>query len=123
MAAWSRADFDAWIDTFDEDAEWIPYITAIETGTYRGHAGLARMWEAIYEEFESFEVRPEKPIDLGDRLLTKMEFVGVGRRSGVETRRMLGQVATFRDEKILRIEMYGDEQAAREAAGLREQGL
>jgi hypothetical protein len=32
----------------------------------------SRMWEAIYEELESFEVRPRKPIALGDRLLTKM---------------------------------------------------
>jgi ketosteroid isomerase-like protein len=120
MAAWNRGDFDAWLQTFHEDAEWIPYITAMETASYRGHPGLTRMWEVIHEEFESMEVRPERPADLGDRLLTKMEFVGVGRRSGLETRRALSQVATFRDGRILRIEMYADAEAAREAAGLRE---
>lgn len=120
MAAWNRGDFDAWIDTFDDEAEWVPYITAMETAAYRGRPGLTRMWEAIHEEFESMEVRPQEPKDLGDRLLTKMEFVGVGRRSGAETRRTLSQISTFRGGKILRIEMFADEAAALEAAGLRE---
>jgi ketosteroid isomerase-like protein len=123
MAAWNRGDFDAWIETFDEEAEWVPYITAMETAAYRGHPGLGRMWEAIHEEFESMEVHPENPMDLGDRLLTKLEFVGVGRRSGVETRQALTQVATFRAGKILRIEMYADEEAARQAAGVSERAL
>jgi ketosteroid isomerase-like protein len=56
MDAFRRGDFDAWVDGFHDDAEFVPRRAPIQ-GTYRGHNGL-REFLADNAETSSCSAQP-----------------------------------------------------------------
>jgi ketosteroid isomerase-like protein len=57
-------------------------------------------------------------IDAGDRVLALTTFHACGRDSGVELQVPEQHVWSFRGDKIVRLEWFHDEAAARRTAGL-----
>ena len=51
--------------------------------SYRGHTGLIEGLEQFSEAFESWEIRPTRALDFGDRVLAIGRFRGRARASGV----------------------------------------
>jgi ketosteroid isomerase-like protein len=116
--AYNRRDFDAAVEAFDPDVEWIlPERQSSDSG--RGPAAVIRFWEEIDENFQDLQLRPQEHVDAGDRVATRLRHYGLA-KSGVEIdTELYHQVVTFRDAKMVRIEYLASWPEALEAAGIR----
>jgi ketosteroid isomerase-like protein len=117
----NRRELATAVEAFDADAEWIPYLAALEEHTYRGRERIEAMWREVLGDFPDFRIElMEVVTDRGDIIVFKVEFQGMGRASGADTRAAVFQVVSFRDEKVARVQGFRDRAEALEAAGLRE---
>jgi ketosteroid isomerase-like protein len=112
-----RGDFDAWVDEFHYDAEFIPLRAPIQ-GAYRGHDGVREFLADNAENFDLFYPAFESARDFGDRVLAIGTIRVRGKGSGAEVEQPMTVVVTYRDGKIARFEAFGDNQEALEATGL-----
>jgi ketosteroid isomerase-like protein len=117
----NRRELTTAVEAFDPDAEWIPYLAALEEHTYRGRERIEAMWREVLGDFPDFRIElMEVVTDRGDIIVFKVEFQGMGRASGADTRAAVFQVVSFRDEKVARVEGFRDRAEALEAARLRQ---
>lgn len=70
-------------------------------------------------EWEGFRFAPEEVVDLGERAFMRVRLSGRGKASGVELEQTVFHFWTFRDGMPWRCEVFVDENAAQQAAGLR----
>jgi ketosteroid isomerase-like protein len=118
--SFNRRELASAVEAFDPDAEWIPYLTALEEDTYRGRDQIAAMWRDVLRNFPDFRIElMEVVTGRGDTLVLEVEFQGVGRASGADTRTTVFQVVSFRDGRVARVEGFRDRRRALEAMGLR----
>jgi ketosteroid isomerase-like protein len=116
--AFGRRDLDAFLALMDDDVEAVPILVAIEGG-YRGHAGIRRWWENLLDVFPDYTVEIVEVRDLGEFTLGVLRVRAHGRDSDTpfeDTIRVLGE---WRDEKVVRWEVFRSEAEALEAGGLR----
>lgn len=110
--------YDAWIDTFTEDAE-IPALALVGSEpVYRGGDGLRR-WLAELEAGGTL-VRPfdDAYVDVGDGRVAvrgRMVVEQAGQRGFGS---VVGWVYALRGEKVCRIDLYAHPNLALEAVGL-----
>jgi ketosteroid isomerase-like protein len=117
----NRRELTTAVEAFDPDADWIPYLAALEEHTYRGRERIEAMWREVLGDFPDFRIElMEVVTDRGDIIVFKVEFQGMGRASGADTRAAVFQVVSFRDEKVARVEGFRDRAEALEAARLRQ---
>jgi ketosteroid isomerase-like protein len=112
---------DYW-ELLDPEVEWIPMSALLEGTRYHGHDGVREWMEVMKRDWTSYEVRPERHVDLGDdRVLTMGTWRARGRGGGVL---LEFQHATWLQElrkgKVVRLQTFTDRKKALEAAGLRE---
>ena len=121
IAAYNRRDFDAAVESFDPEVEWVlPARQGFDS--CRGPEKVKRFWRGLDETFEELRLIPQEFLDAGDRVATRLRHYGRGMESGIEIEEELfHQVATFRDGKMVRIEYFAAWSEALEAAGLSEQ--
>ena len=86
---------------------------------YRGHKGALRWVEQTREPWEQLAVEPDRVIDLGARVLVLGHFRARG-RNGIEVERPFANLWTLRNELVVRMDAYSDQQKALEAVGLSE---
>ena len=91
----ARRTFDAFNRTFSEgtpdlyelldaEVEWVPMSALLEGTRYHGHEAVRQWMEDMKRDWETFELRPERYLDLGDgRVLTLGVWRAQGRRGGV----------------------------------------
>jgi ketosteroid isomerase-like protein len=90
-----------------------------ESTVYRGHAGVEQVLEMMRDVFGEFEPRLMEMHEVGGgRVLAKVVVIGQGMASGVEVEATIWQIVHHRDGLIWSVDTYGDEDAARAAAGL-----
>jgi ketosteroid isomerase-like protein len=118
-AAISRGDVDSYLLGIHPEVEFIPRRAAVQ-GTYYGHAGMRKYITENAESFDLFEVGNTEFRDLGDRVLAFGTVRVRGRESGVEVTHPTALLVVFHDGKIIRVEDFGERNAALEAAGLSE---
>jgi len=120
IEAYNGRDFDAAVENFDPEIEWI--LPARQSSdSCRGPDEVKRFWEGIDETFEELRLEPQEWIDAGDRVATRLRHHGQGKGSGIEINTELyHQVATFRDGRMVRIEYFAEWAEALEAAGVRD---
>jgi ketosteroid isomerase-like protein len=126
-AEWVRQAFERWnagdrtppLEGMDPDVEIHTKIAgAFESEPFRGHEG-ARAWlAALDENFETWQLIPEKWHDRGDRLVLLGKIHARGRASGIELDQPIGWVADFRAGKLVRLHTYLDHQEALRAGGI-----
>jgi ketosteroid isomerase-like protein len=120
IAAYNRRDFDAAVEFFDPEIEWV-LPPRQSSDSCRGPDEIKRFWEGLDETMEELRLEPQEFVDAGDHVATRLRHHGRGRLSGAEiNEEMYHQVATFRDGRMVRIEYFGEWSEALEAAGLRE---
>ena len=119
IAAYNRRDFDAAIRDFHPQVEWIlPEQQRSDSAI--GPAGVIRFWEAIDDDMEELQLRPQEYRDAGDRVAVRLRHYGVGKGSGaVIDEELYHQVTTFEDGVMVRIEYFESWDAALDAAGLK----
>jgi ketosteroid isomerase-like protein len=96
----NRRELATAVEAFDPDAEWIPYLAALEEHTYRGRERIEAMWREVLGDFPDFRIElMEVVTDRGDIIVFKVEFQGMGRASGADTprRRLPGGLVLRRE--------------------------
>ena len=115
--AWNRGDTEAWIEAWDEQAEFRPMRALLEGDAYRGHAGLRRFVAEMSEEWEGFRFEVEEIRDAGELLVATGRVKARGRVSGVDLDVPLALVGSARGGKITFARFYSSPGEALKAAG------
>ena len=121
IAAYNRRDFDAAVESFDPQIEWV--LPARQSSdSCQGPDEVKRFWQGLDETMEELTLEPQEYVDAGDRVATRLRHHGRGKLSGAEiNEEMYHQVATFRDGRIVRLEYFGEWSEALEAAEMRQE--
>jgi ketosteroid isomerase-like protein len=115
--AWNRSDLDATIEMMTEDFEFRPALVFFDLDPlYRGHVGWREFWQVWRDAWETVSIRVERVEDQGDRAYAIVAFDGIGRGSGAPVSMSFGQLWSFRDGLVERIEVFEPDQAAEEPA-------
>jgi ketosteroid isomerase-like protein len=118
ITAYNRRDFDAAVESFDPEIEWV-LPPRQRSDSCRGPDEVKRFWQGLDETFDELRLEPQEFVDAGDQVATRLRHYGRGKRSGIEINEELyHQVATFRDGRMVRIEYFGEWSEALKAAGL-----
>jgi ketosteroid isomerase-like protein len=120
IAAYNRRDYDAAVESFDPEIEWVlPARQSFDS--CQGPDEIRRFWKGLDETFEELRLEPQEFVDAGDQVATRLRHHGRGKRSGAEINEALyHQVVTFRAGRMVRIEHFGEWSEALKAAGLSE---
>lgn len=89
-------------------------------GPFHGSEGWARLLAERDEAFAEVEIRPERFIDLGERVLVLGTQTARSRVGDVELETTLSHLWTLRDGKALLCQIYLTREAALAAVGLEE---
>jgi ketosteroid isomerase-like protein len=85
---------------------------------YSGIDGFREMWLDWLEPWDTYHVKVEEMIDLGDRVVVLIRDRGRRHDMDAEVELIAGSVWTFRDGRVARVEFYGNREEVRAAAGL-----
>jgi ketosteroid isomerase-like protein len=118
IEAYNRRDFDAALENFDPDVQWV--LPALQSSdSAQGTDAVRRFWEGLDETMEELRLDPQEFVDAGDRVAVRLRYFGRGKGSGVEIEsEMYHQVATFRGGTIVRMEYVTSWPEALEVAGI-----
>ena len=116
--AFNRRDVESLAGDYDPDVELHEWPTAPGAGSYHGIDGVRSALDNWFEVWEWMHVEMVDLVDAGDRVLVTLDQVAKGRGSEVEVEIRSYNVYTFRDGKVLRMELFTEREPALEAAGL-----
>jgi ketosteroid isomerase-like protein len=120
LAAYNRRDFDAAVEFFDPEIEWV-FPATMRADSCHGPEEVKRFWRGVDEAFEELQVEPRELVDRGDQVAVRLRFHGRGKGSGAQVdEELFHHLITFRDGRIIRIEHLTEWADALEAAGLGE---
>jgi ketosteroid isomerase-like protein len=95
--SFNRRDLAAAVDAFDADAEWVPYLAALEEEIYRGRDEIETMWREVLTDVPDFRIELVDVVaDEGDTVVVEVDFLGMGRASGADIRTTVYQAASLR---------------------------
>jgi ketosteroid isomerase-like protein len=117
---WDRNDLSVFVEVLRPDAEFVNPADAIDRGTRSGYGGFTKAWQAMNEAFgstshEVVELRRADP-----HVIASVIFKAEGTGSGAGVQQPEFHVWTFKDSKVSRFAWFRSNEAALEAAGLRE---
>ena len=84
----------------------------------RGHDEVVAYTQMQLDGFENLSLTPERFIDAGDRVIVPFTLGGRARFSGLQVEFSFVHVGTFRDGKIVRLDIFASLDEALEAAGI-----
>jgi ketosteroid isomerase-like protein len=106
---------------WSEEGEFHSTFAASEGRVFRGRQRFRDYFDAVDEAFDDMRVEVEEITEVGeDRLVVVLRVSGRGKGSGVNVEQHNGQVWTFVDSKIARIDSYMNRTEALAAVGLSE---
>ena len=112
---------NARLDLLDPEVEFREDPNFPDAGVYRGRDEVVRNFRELTASFEYYRFEIEELRDAGgDKATAVLRERARGKASGLEVDRRSGWVATFRDGKVLRFEIFLDPDEALEAVGRRE---
>jgi ketosteroid isomerase-like protein len=115
----NRRELAAAVDAFHPDAEWVPYLAALEEEIYRGRDEIERMWREVLKDVPDFQIELVEVIAEGaDTVVVEVDFLGMGRASGADIRTTVYQAASFRNGKVLNVQGFRTAAEALGAVGL-----
>ena len=114
---WREGRVDEALAGLGDDFEWV-VPRHPEGSVRRGAAGVIEFFHEWIEPWEDFQIDWELEQAVPDRVLATVDMSGRGRVSGVPAEMRFFQVWSYRDGRVVRMEMYYDRPAARQAAGL-----
>jgi ketosteroid isomerase-like protein len=120
-AAAPRKDWELMRARYDPDVVWeipVEFQTLGFAPSYKGHAGMIEGLEQFAEAFESWEIRPGRALDMGDRVLALGSFRGKARASGVEWQQPFSQLVTISRGLVTRDRFFYSWEQGFEAARL-----
>jgi ketosteroid isomerase-like protein len=116
--AFNRRDVESMAGHYEPDVELHEWPTAPGAGVYRGVDGVRSALAGWFEAWEWMRVEIVELVDAGDRVLVTLDQRAKGRGSEIEVEIRSFNVYTFRDGKVLRMQLFTEREPALEAAGL-----
>lgn len=116
--AFNRSDVDSLAGYYDPDVELHEWPTAPGAQAYHGIDGVRQALDTWFEVWEWMRVEIVDLAEAGDRVLVTLDQRAKGRGSEVEVEIRSYNVYTFRDGKVMRMELFTEREPALEAAGL-----
>lgn len=115
--AFRRDDIDRVLGLCDENIvvtqpPELPGVSAQQ----RGHSGVLEAFEIWPEQWDDYRIEILRIADRGDRVLVTTRTGGRGKQSGAEVEMDVSFVFAVRDQKILEMRIFMQEDQAREAA-------
>src|SRR2546428_10960792 len=101
----------------DGEVEFMSILVAVEGG-YRGHTGVRRWWESIFEFVPDYAVEVDGVRDLGAATLATLRPHGHGSTSGAPVEQSLSQVINRHNAKAVPSEPLRSQAGGPEAVGL-----
>jgi ketosteroid isomerase-like protein len=118
LDAWNRRDVDAVLEVLHPEAELHPMRAVLEGNVYRGAEGFKTFAKDMREDWEEFQLEPERFEEMDDsRVLVLGRVHGRGRASGMDIEAAAAWVCELRDGRVTRVQAYANEEAAREDTG------
>jgi ketosteroid isomerase-like protein len=72
----NRRELAAAVDAFDPDAEWVPYLAALEEEIYRGRDEIERMWREVLKDVPDFQIELLEVVAEGaDTVVVEVDFL------------------------------------------------
>ena len=119
--ALNRRDLDAILALIDPNVEFMPRTLEVDGGgSYRGHEGVRRWWENLFDVFPDFRLEHDEVRELGDVTFSRVRMSGQGMESDAPTEQTSWVVIEWRNKKALWWRVFQGEAEALEAAGLSE---
>jgi ketosteroid isomerase-like protein len=119
--ALNRRDLDAFLALLDPDVEFNSRIAELEGGgPFRGHGGVSRWWEDLFDVFPDFSAKVEGVQDLGDVTVTRVRQHSQGVESDAPADQTQWIVTEWRHKKGIWWRIFLNEAEALKAAELRE---
>ena len=117
----SRWDTDGLLELYDTDVHFLPLTgTRVESGGYRGHAGVREYFEEVSEIWERLRPYCDDFRPTGPHVVALGGCAVRGRGSGAESDTPMAWVVTVRGGKITSHRGYRTSREALESVGLRE---
>jgi len=85
-------------------------------GRRTGVEGFFAAYRTYAEMWESYSLKPERFVEVGDKVVVEAKIAGTTRRGGVSLEQAVAAVYTFEGGRIRRIEEFSDVASAHAAA-------
>ena|SRR5215207_1769955 len=118
--AFSRGNWDAFVEFMDPDVEFTSLLLEAEGRIYRGHEGAREYFESLRGVFGNWRSEIVAMRDFGETLVIQSHAVATGEASGVELEQAFWQAVRVSNGKVIWWKFCRTEDEALEAAGLRE---
>ncbi len=118
-AAFNRGDFDAVVENWAEDSEFVAPQDMPEQSSFLGREGYRDFLASMFDVFDEFRSEPKRIVEAahGEYLVFVSErYRRKGDASAVEAQ--LVHLITMRDGRMRRLQVFLDRRDALEAAGL-----
>jgi ketosteroid isomerase-like protein len=119
-SAFNQGDMDRCFACFDPEVEFYDRPGFPGAGVHRGLEVVRRHVEDYREAWVEPRIETEEIRSVGDRIVTRGTYTGVGKSSGARTATPTSGVFDFREGRIVRVRQFFDHADALEAAGLRD---
>src|SRR6266542_5171794 len=116
--AFNKRDVESMADHYDPDVELHEWPTAPGARAYQGVEGVRSALDNWFEVWEWMRVEIVDLLDAGDRVLVTLDQRAKGKGSEAEVEIRSYNVYTFRDGKVIRMELFTEREPALEAVGL-----
>jgi ketosteroid isomerase-like protein len=119
-SAFNQGDMDRYFAFYDPEIEFHDTPGFPGPGVHRGLEAVRRHVEDWLEAWVEPRIETEEIRSVGDRVVTRVTYTGVGKSSGARSATPVSGVFDFREGRILCIRQFFDHAEALEAAGLSE---
>jgi uncharacterized protein len=116
FAAYNRGDFDAMLETYDSEVEFVTLLL----GNHHGKEALRGLYEENRKAVLGYRLDPEELIAANDKVIAVVRMGGAGRVSQIGLGDLLAFLFTIKDGLVVRQETFRNKAEALEAAGLSE---
>ena len=114
--AFQRGDREAIFADVDPEIVTERHPPQPDAGVWHGHDGVLEVFANWTEGFDEFEMTLEEPVSLNDRqVLARSHQIAVGKQSRAPIEGDFWLVYTFRDDTMVRFEIFASEGDARAA--------
>jgi ketosteroid isomerase-like protein len=103
-----------------EDVEWVNPPEAVEPGTRQGADSFNKAIANVFAAWDDVRFDTERVIDNGDEVVALGQLHGRVHGPGMEVDSPHGEIWTFRDGRVTRMEWFNTHRETMEAAGLGE---
>jgi ketosteroid isomerase-like protein len=118
LDAFNRLDIESVLADADPEIELREWPTAPGAQAYHGREGMRRALDSWFESWDWMQVELMELREVDDHVLFALHQRARGKGSKVEVEIKSFNVYTFRNGKLVRIELFTEHEPALEAAGL-----